>query len=270
MVVASCSTSFHLPYWAGTKIWYFGLIWELVSVGNGTMRPMSCTHMLWDAPLICLVHLRMVRKHDFINNGYLSLWYIIPFAILRGYQQLWYFVCNLRVSVGWDGTLWPVSGREILPEASPICIMHLRKVLKHFISNGCPSYCSIMSHLSCSEGTKIWHFMFNLRADLDRKLHSATHMWERDTVRSISYLPYVSHKVLKYFMSNGWHSLQCSIPFAVLIGCLSEIWCFGVCNLRVDDHGNRQIKTHMWLTEAVRSFFHLYCASKDGFETLHK
>ena len=148
--------------------------------------------------------------------------------------------------------------------------MHLRKVLKHFIINGCPSYCSIMSHLSCSEGTKILHFMFNLRADLDRKLHSATHMWERDTVRSISYLPYVSHKVLKYFMSNGWHSLQCSIPFAVLNGCLSEIWCFGVCNLRVDDHGNRQIKTHMWLTEAVRSFFPLYCASKDGFETLHK
>ena len=83
---------------------------------------------------------------------------------------------------------------------------------------------SIISHLSRSEGTKIWHFVYNLRADLGGKLHSATHRWQRDTVRSISYLPYASHKVLKYFMSiNGWHSLQYSIPFAVLNGYLKSV-----------------------------------------------
>ena len=89
---------------------------------------------------------------------------------------------------------------------------------------------SIISHLSRSEDTKIWHFVYNLRADLGGKLHSATHRWQRDTVRSISYLPYASHKVLKYFMSiNGWHSLQYNIPFAVLngylkYGVLCAIW----------------------------------------------
>ena len=60
--------------------------------------------------------------------------------------------------------------------------------------------------------------MYKLRADLGRKLHSAAHSWQRDTVRNIFYLPYASHKGLKYFMSSGWHSLQYSIPFAVLNG----------------------------------------------------
>ena len=64
--------------------------------------------------------------------------------------------------------------------------------------------------------------MYKLRADLGRKLHSAAHSWQRDTVRNIFYLPYASHKGLKYFMSSGWHSLQYSIPSAVLNGYLKS------------------------------------------------
>ena len=76
----------------------------------------------------------------------------------------------------------------------------------------------LTSSLPLWEGSKIEHFVCNLIADLGRKLHNATLRWQRDTVRSISYLPYASHKVLKYFMSNGWHSLQYSILCAVLNG----------------------------------------------------
>ena len=51
--------------------------------------------------------------------------------------QIWHFVCNLRVNLGRNYAMWPISGWQILSEAPPIYLIYERKDMKHFRSNEC-------------------------------------------------------------------------------------------------------------------------------------
>ena len=53
--------------------------------------------------------------------------------------QIWKLVWNLRVDIGGNDTVQHINGWWMLAEASPICLTHLRKVMKHSNSNGCLS-----------------------------------------------------------------------------------------------------------------------------------
>ncbi len=49
--------------------------------------------------------------------------------------QIWHFVCNLRVNVYINSTIWFIRGQYMVSKASTICFMNTRKDMKHFISN---------------------------------------------------------------------------------------------------------------------------------------
>ena len=66
------------------------------------------------------------------------------------------------------GTVRPICGLQKLIEASSICIVQLKIVLKHFISNGCVSVwynIPFVSHLSYLAGTRIWLVCLTPRRD---------------------------------------------------------------------------------------------------------
>ena len=50
------------------------------------MRTIRSSQMLLEAPLYFFVHPRKAMNY-FSNNGYISLYYIIPFPVLRGYSS---------------------------------------------------------------------------------------------------------------------------------------------------------------------------------------
>ena len=87
------------------------LVWNLrvVLSGNGTMWTMMGLWMLSKAPPVFLIHQRKEMK-PFNSSGCLSLQHIIPFPMLREHlvtSNVAHFVCNLRVGLSKNSTMWP-------------------------------------------------------------------------------------------------------------------------------------------------------------------
>ena len=51
--------------------------------------------------------------------------------------QIWYFVCNFRVNLDWNHTVQHILCWLMLSEAPPAYLIHQRKDMKPFSSNGC-------------------------------------------------------------------------------------------------------------------------------------
>ena len=64
-------------------------------------------------------------------------WY--PISCNGRITKTCYFVRNLRADLGGNDTSWNKRSFFMLSEAYPISLIHLRKILKHSISNGCLS-----------------------------------------------------------------------------------------------------------------------------------
>ena len=70
---------------------------------------------------------------------------LTPFYISRHHTshevrlpQIWHFVFNLRVDLSKNDMMRITSRSKMLIEVSPTILIHLRKIMKHFSSNGCP------------------------------------------------------------------------------------------------------------------------------------
>ena len=174
------------------------------------------------------IHMVEVLKH-FISNGCLSLWHIIPFAILKGYLESCH-LCEIWESTGvGNGTLRPIDDLWMLSITSFICLLHLKKVLKHFISNGCLSFQYIILFLYW-EGTE--NLAFCVHFESEKPWHMP--YWDPPvgarSWQNPSSLPRIHMvEVLKHFISNICLSLWHIIPFAILRGYLEschlcEIW----------------------------------------------
>ena len=144
--------------------------------------------------------------------------------------QIWKFVWNLRVNIGWKGTAQHINGWwMLLRKLLPLCLMHLRKVKKHSNSNGC-LLLAVQYHICCAvREPQIWKFVWNLRVNIGRN----------DTVQHINGWWMLSEgfpiclmhlrKVMKHSRSNGSLSLQYIITFVMprgypKSGNLCEIW----------------------------------------------
>ena len=101
---------------------------------NGIMWTMRGVYMYSEASLHCLTNLRKLRN-PFSSNVCLYLQYSIPFAGAKRVPQIWYFVCNLRVNIYINSTIWFIRGQYMVSEASTICFINTRKDMNHFISN---------------------------------------------------------------------------------------------------------------------------------------
>ena len=137
MDVLSCNTSSHFPCWQRTlesDIWCAN--WE------STLAQVTWYNQ-WVAD-ICL--------QSFSNLPYtLEEWYgtlqqqwmsflAVQHPILRSERvsKILHFVYNLRVSIGRKCTVWPIRRCQMLSEAHWIYLIHQRKIMSHFKSNGCP------------------------------------------------------------------------------------------------------------------------------------
>ena len=87
-----------------------------------------------------------------------------------------------------------------------ICLMHLRKVMKHSSSNGCLSSHSTVSHLLCWEGTPNLEICVKFESQHRSKWYSATHKWLMNAVKSFSHLPYASKEGYET-LKQQWLSL---------------------------------------------------------------
>ena len=143
----------------------------------------------------------------------------------------------------------PMDDLQILSEAPAICLMHLRKVLKHFILIGLTSH-SIASHLTRSDGTAFW-----LQLELERQCwltwYSGTHMWLVDAIRKTSNVLYLCKEGFE-ILHEQWLSLLVIQHIICHTERVSKLWLF-FCNLRVNIDGNGHSVTHMWKTNAIGS-----------------
>ena len=114
------------------QIWYCVCNLRASLNKNCKVRPIRGLQMLSEAHTIYLLHQR-----EFVNAA-------IVRGILAEYRTLsqaerlppiWYFVCNLRVCYSRNNTMWTIRGSEMLAEAPPTLLIHLRKAMKHFSSN---------------------------------------------------------------------------------------------------------------------------------------
>ena len=142
----------------------------------------------------------------------------------------WWFCLKLGSCFGRKYTVLIKRGLDMLSEAIPIIIIHLRKVRKHSSTNGCRS---------------LWHSVAFPRLIWSLKLVILVNIWccfcKNDTVlaiRRLGMMPealpaiaiYLS-KGGKHSSSNGCQSLWHSATFPGLIWCpklviLLEIWDF--------------------------------------------
>ena len=135
------------------QIWK--LVWNLrVNIGrNDTVQ-----HSKWLVNAVkSISHLPYAYKEGYetLKQQWLSLVTVtsISFVVLRGYPKSGN-LCEIWESTSeWNDTVQHINGWWMLSKASPICPMHLRKVMKHSSSNGWLSTASIgISHLLCWEG----------------------------------------------------------------------------------------------------------------------
>ena len=100
-----------------------------------TVWPISGLDMLSEAPYIYMIHLRKLLNH-FNSNEHLSLQYIIIFPVQRGYPKSGVLCVQFK---GQPQQKWHNVNHEGLTDAvraPPIFLVHLRKVMKYFSSNG--------------------------------------------------------------------------------------------------------------------------------------
>ena len=62
-----------------------------------------------------------------------------PISSAEKVPNIWLSTHNLRVNLQIYHTVWPILGWQMLPNAPPISLIHQRKDMNHFISNGCLS-----------------------------------------------------------------------------------------------------------------------------------
>ena len=125
--------------------------------------------------------------------------------------------------------------------------MHLRKVMKHFISTGCLLYLQYIITISIlGEGTKNVAFLSNWRVNLSGKWHGETHKCLSDSIRSTSHLPYSSKESYETLHNQCMPLIVVHyLSFAILWKRVSKIWYF-VCNLRINLSGKYQHEVHKW------------------------
>ena len=154
-------------------------------------------------------------------NGWHSLQYSTPSAVLNGYLKsgvlcaIWEW---MKVEIG---TVIPICGLQKLSEASFICLVQLRIVLKHFISNGCVSVwynIPFAFHLPYWVGTNILYFGCNLRVGFGRKWHNETHELQAYAMRCASHLSCTSKDGLEtlheqWIMDVSRCSISSHLPY---------------------------------------------------------
>ena len=120
------------------QIWKF--VWNLrVNIGwNGTVQHING----WYNTVRSFSHLSYASKEGYetLKQQWLSLLAVqYHICCAERVPQILKFVWNLRVNIGRNDTVQHINGWWMLSKASPICLMHLRKVMKHSSSNGCLS-----------------------------------------------------------------------------------------------------------------------------------
>ena len=113
--------------------------WELTLAGNYTLRPLGGREIVSEASPICLMHpIRFWNTSWAMDDIPYNISSHLMYSMATG--NLVFFLWNLRVDEGMEiGTVRPICSLQKQSEASFICIVQLRMVLKHFISNGCVS-----------------------------------------------------------------------------------------------------------------------------------
>ena len=138
MAVSPCSTVSHLMCWEGTP--NLGIVVKFES--RRWWKWYSATHKWLVNAVKSISHLPYTSKEGYetLKQQWLSLLAMhYHICCAERVPQIWKFVWNLRVSIGRNDTVQHINGWWMLSEASPICLVHLRKVVKHSSSNGCLS-----------------------------------------------------------------------------------------------------------------------------------
>ena len=161
---------------------------------NCTVPTICGREILSEASPICLMYLMRFWNTSWAMDD-------IPYSVVSHllYSMAAYLKYGVLVCAIWElmtmeiGKLRPICGWQKLSEASFLCIVHLRMVLKHFISNGCVSvWYNTPFALSTERVPKsgilcaIWEVISWITYR-----HSETHSRQTDVIRSTSYLPYV-------------------------------------------------------------------------------
>ena len=165
-----------------------------------------------------------------------------------------------------------MSGRKMHKEAHTIGLIHLRKVLEHFMSNECLYRVAYHPIFYTERVLKTWLLLFCVQFESQQcggTWYGETHNWLTDTANSSINLPSISKAGLKQFISMLWMSLLTvqhpifrteRIPKTCI---LLVIW-----EPTFVEHYRSEI--HTCLSDAQGSSFHLLNASKKGFEERHK
>ena len=108
----------------------------------------------------------------------------------------------------------PMSGRKMHKEAHTIGLIHLRKVLEHFMSNECLYRVAYHPIFYTERVLKTWLLLFCVQFESQHcggTWYGETHKWRTDTANIFTNLPSSSkagfETVHKYAMDMLWMSL---------------------------------------------------------------
>ena len=111
-------------------------IWELTSVKMVWCEPQGackcCQVLIWSKCVSTEGYWPFPRQCMPLLKAYQPIWFT-----KRRRHRIWHFVSILVVNLCGNGTAWTIRGLQMLPEATPTFLMHLRMIMNYVSSNGC-------------------------------------------------------------------------------------------------------------------------------------
>ena len=111
-------------------IWHF--VWDFVSQAGQKWYNVILEWLLEAARSSSQLPYISMEDYETLQRQWMSL-FIVHHSIFSSERvsYICHLVWKLRVNLGRNVMIWPISGYDMLPEASLICVLYQRGIMKH-------------------------------------------------------------------------------------------------------------------------------------------